>query len=138
MDIKKITWQETIDIRHRVLWPENPASFCELNGDVDALHLGAFIEGQLVCVASVFIDGNRARLRKFATLPEYQGQGVGGAVLSTILNGNILSDQGVENFWCDARESAMSLYKRFGMLPEGQRFYKGDIPYFRMNIQLEQ
>ncbi len=119
-----------------MLWPEKPASFCELDGDADALHLGAFIEGQLVCVASVFVDGNRARLRKFATLPEYQGQGIGGAVLSILLNGDFLSDHGVEWFWCDAREAAMGLYQRFGLSPEGERFYKGDIPYFKMGISL--
>ncbi|WP_407334411.1 GNAT family N-acetyltransferase [Enterovibrio sp. 27052020O] len=137
MNIRNITWQEAIPIRHEVLWPDKPPVFCELDGDETALHLGAFIKGQLVCVASVFFDGSRARLRKFATLQSYQGQGIGAEVLSTLLSGNVLKNQGAEVFWCDARESAMRLYQRFGMSPEGERFYKGDIPYFKMSVRLE-
>jgi len=44
--------------------------------------------------------------------------------------------QSVNYFWCDARESAIGFYRRFGMQAEGERFYKGDIPYFRMGLRV--
>ena len=87
-----------------------------------------------MCVASIFIDGKTARLRKFATLEAYQGQGIGSAVLQHIIS--FLEQHSVETFWCDARENAMSLYRRFGMQPQGERFYKGDIPYRKMQVTL--
>ncbi|MDW2035930.1 GNAT family N-acetyltransferase, partial [Vibrio sp. 665] len=39
-------------------------------------------------------------------------------------------------FWCDARESALRIYQKFGLQKEGERFYKSDIPYFKMSLDL--
>ncbi len=77
MEVKKITWEETIPIRHQVLWPDKNPEFCIVEGDARALHYGIFLEAELVCVASIYVSENPARLRKFATLQEYQNQGVG-------------------------------------------------------------
>lgn len=127
-----VQWQQTLAIRHQVLWPGKSESFCRVEGDESAWHLGALIDDQLVSVASVFFEGSTARLRKFATLAAYQKQGIGSAVLQRIVDE--LPSRSVRYFWCDARESALGFYQRFGMKPEGQRFYKGDIPYFRMGF----
>ncbi|WP_281545516.1 GNAT family N-acetyltransferase [Grimontia sp. SpTr1] len=132
MEIRHISWQETIDIRHRVLWPNKPPEFCKAEGDNEALHLGAYVNDELICVASLFFDGDVVRLRKFAALPEYQGQGVGSSVLNAAFKE--MKARGVSMFWCDAREAAMGIYRKFGMKPSGERFYKGDIPYFKMSI----
>ncbi|KXF83463.1 GNAT family acetyltransferase [Enterovibrio coralii] len=136
MDIKEIFWQETIDIRHQVLWPAEPPEFSSVEGDEDATHYGAFVGEKLVCVASVFTDGKQSRLRKFATLPDYQNRGIGKAMLNVIIESLNASD--VVVFWCDARESAMGIYEGFGMKPEGERFYKADIPYFKMVLPLNE
>jgi ribosomal protein S18 acetylase RimI-like enzyme len=88
----------------------------------------------LVCVASIFIDGNQGRLRKFATLPDYQGQGIGSQVIEFVLN--MLERQNIEVFWCDARESALDFYKRFGMVIEGDIFYKKGVAYKKASLVL--
>ncbi|MGO4998628.1 GNAT family N-acetyltransferase [Oceanisphaera sp. W20_SRM_FM3] len=134
MVIRQITWPETIPVRHSVLWPERPPAFSQVDNDPQGRHFGAFIEDKLVCVASVFFDGEQARLRKYATLAEYQGQGVGTAVLQAIFTD--LKQEEVGYFWCDARESAIGFYRRFGMQAEGDRFYKSDVAYVRMAIAL--
>ena len=103
-----------------------------------------FFDKNLVCVASVYlhtvtdIEGKciqSARLRKFATLPNYQKQGVGSFLLNHIIHS--LKTQDIDRFWCDARESAMPFYQRFGLVTEGERFYKGDIPYFKMQVTIK-
>lgn len=134
MNIEKITWQETLPIRHRVLWPEKPPSFCQVPDDENADHYGVFINGLLVSVASVYIDGKSARLRKFATLPEHQGKGIGSRLLQHILDQ--LHKQDVEHFWCDARAGATAFYQRFGMRTEGERFQKSGVDYFKMSVDL--
>lgn len=131
MIVKSIQAEQTLPIRHQVLWPDKPLSFCQVEGDDRAWHLGGFVDDQLVAVASIYCLGNEARLRKFATLPDYQGQGIGTAILTEVLAQ--LHTQAVAYFWCDARESAMDFYRRFGMAPEGERFFKGVIPYVRMS-----
>lgn len=106
--IKKITWQETIPIRHEVLWPNKTPEFCHVEGDELAQHFGLFIDECLVSVASIYLDNGAARLRKFATLNHYQGRGYGTALLQHILEA--LKADGVRLFWCDARESAIGFY----------------------------
>lgn len=132
--IQEISWRDALPIRHRVLWPQRDAEFCSVPGDEEALHFGVFVESELVTVASVFIDGACARLRKFATLPAYQGRGLGSSLIAKILAR--LSVESIEVFWCDARETAVDFYQRFGMQPEGERFYKENIAYFKMSIPI--
>lgn len=132
--IGQIDWQQTIAVRHQVLWPSRPPEFSKVENDADGLHFGAFVANELVCVASVFIDGNSARLRKYATLAEYQGQGLGTEVLQTIFT--YLQQAQVKHFWCDARESAIGFYQRFGMQVEGERFYKSEVAYVKMAVKL--
>ena len=134
MQISSISVEQALPIRHQILWPNKTMDECRVEDDDTGYHFGVFIEQNLVCVASVFIDGKTARLRKFATLEMYQGKGIGSAVLQHVML--FLKQNLVELFWCDARENAMSLYEKFGMAPQGERFFKGDIPYRKMSVTL--
>lgn len=132
MEIQQLTVKQVLPIRHQVLWPDKPESFCRVAGDDLALHYGAFVDGRLVCVASVYPDGKSARLRKFATLVDYQGQGIGTEILAHALS--VAREQGTEYFWCDARESAQGFYSKFGMAVEGEVFIKSGVRYLKMSV----
>lgn len=134
MGIVKLGWEETIGIRHTVLWPDERPEFCKVPGDEAAEHYGVVVEGNLVCVASLFATKEGVRLRKFATLPAYQGQGIGSNLLKSMMA--TLSERGVSTMWFDARESALPFYSRFGFATEGDRFFKKDVPYFVMRRAL--
>lgn len=125
MEIKQLSATEVLPVRHQVLWPDKPMSFCMVPDDEQATHYGAFIGEQLVCVASIYIQGHEARLRKFATLSEFQGQGIGSNVIDhTISN---LKDLNIQYFWCDARATALGFYQKFGMAVEGSEFEKSGV-----------
>jgi len=134
INIQIIDGKKTIPIRHSVLWPNESPEFCFVAGDEDAWHFGAYLGDTLVSVASVYHQGNQARLRKFATLSEYQNQGIGSKVLAYILTA--VKEHGVTYFWCDARESALDFYTKFGLKKTGLRFYKSEIPYFKMYVDI--
>ncbi|WCN13891.1 GNAT family N-acetyltransferase [Marinomonas mediterranea] len=134
MEIKKVPWQDTISIRHQVLWPDKTPEFCHVEGDDHAFHYGAFIHGKLVCVASIFITDKTARLRKFATLDEHQGKGIGSAILTHILNE--LNSLEIKDMWFDARDSVAGFYQKFGFDVMGEPFFKGDILYVKMGADL--
>jgi len=136
MKIVEISWEATIDIRHAVMWPNKPREFCHVTGDERALHFGAFIDSNLVCVASLFLEGDSGRLRKFATLEAMQGQGIGSQMLTHVMQE--AQRRGITYFWCDARESAVEFYSRFGMSVEGENFFKAGQPYFRMGKELNE
>lgn len=134
MIIKTINLEEALPVRHQVLWPDKPIEFCLVDGDEEGIHLGAEIDGKIVSVASLYIANGEARLRKFATLPAFQKQGIGTALIEYALN--YLNESNVSIFWCDARESAIGFYQRFGMHTKGERFYKSGVPYFKMRLSL--
>ena len=134
MDIRTITWEQTIALRHSVLWPNKPPEYCHVDGDENALHFGFFANEILVCVASVYLNQNKARLRKFATDVCYQNQGIGTKMLMYIIQ--TLQGSQAKYLWCDARETALDFYKRFDMRVCSERFYKADVPYYKMQIAL--
>ncbi len=135
----ELTTEDVLPIRHQVLWPNKPLDFSRVEGDDSGMHFGVMLSDTLICVGS-FYQGlhsrynETARLRKFATLPNYQGQGAGRFLLESVLP--LLQQSGVKYFWCDARQGAMSFYQKFGMEPEGKCFFKADIPYFKMSVRL--
>lgn len=134
MDVINLSGEETLPVRHKVLWPNESPEFCRVTGDDDAFHFGIMIDENIVCVASIYIDANRARLRKFATLPSFQGHGVGSFMLEHVIT--TLQKQGITYLWFDARESAIGFYRRFGFSTNGERFYKKEVSYFKMHAYL--
>ncbi|WP_215408103.1 GNAT family N-acetyltransferase [Vibrio gigantis] len=132
MEIKQISATEVLAVRHQVLWPDKPMSFCRVPDDDQATHYGAFVGEMLVCVASIYIQGHEARLRKFATLPEFQGQGIGSNVIEHSISN--LKDLNIRYFWCDARTTALGFYQKFGMAAEGSEFEKSGVRYYKMSV----
>ena len=133
MKIQTIHWEEALPIRHLVLWPNKPASFCKVDGDETASHYGAYIDGELVSVASIYIEGRSARLRKFATLASFQGKGIGSKIIHHLVRELKASE--IDYFWCDARKSAVGFYRKFGLEKQGEEFTKSGIPYFKMEVK---
>ncbi|MGK0442600.1 MAG: ribosomal protein S18 acetylase RimI-like enzyme [Pseudohongiellaceae bacterium] len=135
MDIRTIRWDEALPIRHEVLWPNKPLLFCKVDGDETAMHYGVYLNETLVSIASVYLEEDVARLRKFATLVKFQRHGIGSILIAHIVSE--LEQIGVETFWCNARTTAVGFYKKLGMKMQGAEFNKSGIPYFKMEARLQ-
>ncbi len=134
MEIRKIDPAETLAIRQKVLWPDKPIEFCILEDDPHGIHYGGFIQNRLITVASIFITGKTARLRKFATIKEFQGRGYGTKIIEEIISDLIKKE--IIQFWCDARLSAENFYNRFLMKRDGETFFKSSLEYIKMKRDL--
>jgi len=134
MEIRSISWEQTIPLRHKVLWPNKTLAYCQVDGDEEGVHFGAFINNDLICVASIYLKSEKARLRKFATDAGFQNQGIGSKMLEFIIR--YLKNTQAKVFWCDARESALGFYERFEMYQCSERFYKADVSYFKVEVAL--
>lgn len=149
----QIATEQTLPLRHSVLWPNMPVSHVYLPDDAQGLHLGAFVPScdRPVAVISLFIESVpicidtalthhgvepvHVRFRKFACDPVYQGLGIGSRLLQysksvtrSELNGTIL--------WCDARTSSSDWYTKRGFIRFGEKFFKGSVEYVRMYIDV--
>lgn len=119
--VSRIDARDTIPIRHQVLRAGLPIETCHFEGDEDeqTFHLGAFVEGKLVSVASFFFEKHpklepeyQYRLRGMATLPEFRHQGLSSELLRMGLP--IVKQNFCSLLWCNARESAMGFYQKVG------------------------
>ncbi|RYP93069.1 hypothetical protein DL770_000815 [Monosporascus sp. CRB-9-2] len=137
LTVRAISASETYALRHAVLWPQKPMSYVQLPEDAAGQHFGAFVSSddaseELVSIISLFIEGNgKARFRKFATATSWQGKGIGSALLAYTIEA--AAKRGARSIWCDARQSALQFYERFGMNSEGEVFFKGEVPYLRVS-----
>jgi len=127
IEIKFIFTEETYKIRKEILRRGIPLT--EKNDDdfdETTFHLGAFIDGRLVSVATFmqndhhYFDGFQYRLRGMATLDEYQGKGLGkGLILKAE---EVLKEKNVDVLWCNARVVAIDFYKKAGFKIKGSKF----------------
>lgn len=132
--IVEIDAESALPLRQMVLWPDHPADFSRVAGDESALHLGAYVGGELVSVLSLFADGQTMRLRKFATHPDWQNKGIGTAMITEALDH--AQQSGMTRLWLSARETALPFYKRFGLMPFGDPEIKEGAPYRNMEVTL--
>lgn len=129
-EIRQISAEETYPIRLPVLRPGRPVEECIFQGDDDptTIHLGAFVNAELVAVASymrqknpLFEDQLQYQLRGMAVLEEHQRSGLGKQLL---LEGEAILKQRFQEvlLWFNAREIAIDFYKKFGYETRGDLF----------------
>jgi GNAT superfamily N-acetyltransferase len=132
MIIKSIKASDTWQIRHKVMWPDQPLEFVQLEEDEFGLHFGVFIDEKLVSIVSCFISDDEMQFRKLATLPEYQGQGIASELLKHIFE--LASKKNLKRIWCNARSGKKSFYEKLGMKDTFQTFSKAGQEFTIMEI----
>ena len=133
--VKSISHEETLPIRHVVLWPSKPIDYVRVKNDEAGYHYGVYVEEKLVSVISVFITDNEAQFRKFATLVEEQGKGYGSKLFQHMLKE--LEEMDIKRVWCNARSNANGFYKHYGFKNAADTvFYRGEISYTIMELYL--
>lgn len=136
MNIRKISADDTLQLRRDVLYPNEPLEAVKIDHDEDGLHFGVFDQGQLVTVVSFFPGRESAQFRKLATAPAAQGKGFGKAILAHLVD--ICKKEKIKLLWCNARDTAVTFYDRLGYTKKGDYFVKGGIIFVRMELSLDQ
>ena len=122
MRIKEIKASDTWQIRHEVMWPNEPFKFVQLDEDDSGLHFGVFIEEKLISIVSCFITDDEMQFRKLATLNDHQGEGVGSELLEYIIQ--LARNKKLKRVWANARTNKKPFYEKFGMKDTFQTFNK--------------
>ncbi|MEI6865892.1 GNAT family N-acetyltransferase [Flavicella sp.] len=127
IEIRKISVCETYEIRKDVL-RENIQLTEKMDGDFDkdTIHLGAFINKELGCVASFMqhdsdlFTGSQYRLRGMATHKKHQYKGLGKTILMEAEK--FLLTKHVGLLWCNARVFSLKFYEKSGYKRIGKEF----------------
>lgn len=130
MEIKNIKKEQAWQLRHEVMWPERDLSYVQLSDDDEGIHYGLFAGEALISVLSLFIHGEEAQFRKFATKVSSQGQGYGSQLLRHMLME--AKKLGVKRIYCNARSNKVSFYEKFGLVVTDKQFTKGGKDYVVM------
>jgi GNAT superfamily N-acetyltransferase len=147
--IRPITAADTRPLRAKVLRPGHAPETLVYPGDdhPDGLHAGAFHEGRLVGIATIYPEappeayrdhmpaGEAFRLRGMATLPDVRGSGYGRMLLDACFAH--MREKGATVLWCNARVVAQGFYERLGLQTIGPEFDIPDIgPHYVMWTEL--
>jgi len=134
MEIKAIEASQTWQIRHEVMWPDQPFEFVQLEEDNLGLHFGVFDHEKLVSIVSCFIVDDEMQFRKLATLEEFQGKGIASQLLNYILK--LAKEKNLSKMWCNARTNKKTFYEKFGMKDTHKTFVKANQEFTIMEILL--
>ncbi|TDE16364.1 GNAT family N-acetyltransferase [Dyadobacter psychrotolerans] len=134
IEIRIIDADETLAIRHQVLWPDKSPDFVKVPEDESAFHFGLFADDKLVAVISLFPEGDKIRFRKFATVAAFQNRGLGSILLNYVFD--FAKNEGYKKIWCDARTTALPFYERFGFSRFSDSFLKENIEYYKIEKML--
>lgn len=142
--IENIHAARTRTIRHEVLRSGLPFETTLWNGDEhpETIHLGAFLDGQLAGVVSLYpaappggVQGAAWQLRGMAVLEAVRGRGIGTRLVEESIAR--AREAGASVLWCNARASAKAFYARFGFQVQGEAFDLPDIgSHYRMLCDL--
>ena len=143
--IRPITAEQTRPLRHKILRPHLPFETTAYPNDYDndTLHVGAFVENDLVGVATVFravmpikqdgiVSNTSWQLRGMAVKEEMRGKGYGAALVRACIDH--IAQQGGGVLWCNGRTSALKFYESLGFQTIGEEFESdsGTGPHFVM------
>lgn len=128
--IEQITHELTWEIRQKELYPNFPIKEMGIPEDISGIHFGLFKNNQLVSITSVFDLGDSLQFRKFATLKEYQHQGLGTILLNYIID--FAKQERKSSIWCNARENAVEFYKKNGFKLTKDTFTRSGINFIIM------
>lgn len=130
IELKLISANETYDLRHKILRPNQDREACHYDCDkIDStFHVGANFNDEIVGIATFFKEvhedfthlQNHYRLRGMATDIEFRGTGLGKKILSYGIEELICRNS--QMIWCNARTSAIGFYQSQGFEIHGQEF----------------
>ena len=123
--IKETIAEALVPLRWQVLRPGRPESAARFAEDVapGSAHFAALTaDGMVIGCASVIEKDGGLQLRGMATAPEWQGRGVGRALLEAV---QAHATTRHLPLWCNARVSAVGFYEKSGWHTEGAVF---DVP----------
>ncbi len=121
IEIRKIQYQETYNIRHVVLRPNRALETCYFDGDTleSTFHFGLYYKAEQAGIISLFKNKNilfeaknHYQIRGMAVLENFQKMNFGRKLVA--YSEIFLKSKDIEILWFNARESAVDFYQKLG------------------------
>jgi predicted GNAT family N-acyltransferase len=129
--------QEAYSIRKRVFIDEQgvPEEMELDEYDPLAHHALAYLNSECIGTARlVTLLGNLGRIGRMAVLPIYRGQGIGGKLLSALIE--LSKSQGITQLELHAQVSAIAFYGQYGFIAQGDIYDEAGIAHRDMILSI--
>lgn len=134
--IKQITLNDCLPLRHQVLWPMLTMQECIDPEDEHSIHMGYCINDRVISCLSIFPHSStHHQVRKFATHPSFQGQGIGSTLFTRVLA--TCKKEGISLISLNARMTAIQFYKKFNFHICGKEYSKKNLSFIPMQLALK-
>lgn len=101
--------------------------------DQSAVHALAYVDAEAVGTGRLLVDGaTQARIGRMAVRKAWRNTGVGGAVLTKLLE--IAQARGCRSVLLHAQTHALAFYASHGFIAEDEQFLEVDIPHQSMRL----
>lgn len=126
------TYDASVDLRTRVLRKPLGLEFTigQLEAEWEQWHLGAFGPDDRLIGCLVLVPGTDLKMRQVAIEPEWQGRGVGQALVA--FSERLGQASEYAKMVLHARDTAIPFYERMGYQVRGKRFMEVGIPHYAM------
>lgn len=122
MTITEVPYNDVLQLRQQVMYPDKDIDFVKLPDDDKGLHIGVFVAGEPVSVMSIFMEGREVQFRKLATRNDMRKKGYASALMKWLID--YAKDVKLDRLWCNSRVNAVDFYKKFGFEETDKRFTK--------------
>lgn len=135
MTINEANYQDVLKMRRDVMYPGKDIDFVKFDNDEMGIHMGVYEGGDLITVASIFMDKARnVQFRKLATRNDMQGKGYGSAMIKWLID--YANDVKLNSLWCNARKEAAAFYEKFGFEKTDKTFSKDGYDFVVMQKKI--
>ena len=136
IDYGSAAYKEAVRLREEILRKPLGKRFSpeDIASEKEHLHVAGMMGPDMVASCMLVKDGRRCKMRRVAVRADMQGKGVGSAMMQFCEQ--LAQEIGIEEIYCNARETAMAFYRKHCFIPEGDMFPEQGIPHIRMRKQL--
>ena len=134
--IKKMEYDDILDIRKKVLWPKRDHDFVKMPFDESEhiLHIGLTDDLDIINVVSLDFKHNSMQICQLATVHKFQGKGYGKKLMKHIFN--IAENRNIQKIWCNSRKEKCGFYSKYGLNKTGETYIRYGREIFQMELNL--
>jgi GNAT superfamily N-acetyltransferase len=134
IEVREVAVDVVLPLRHAILRAgrARESAHARQDGDPATRHFAAYAGSRVVGVVSQFPENTELaparraeRLRGMAVDPEWQGRGVGHALMRAVAD--LAQARGAEVLWANGRDTALGFYTSVGFRVAGDGFVDGEM-----------
>ena len=129
-------WRKAVELREQVLRKPLGQVFSEqeLADESTHIQIAGYVESELVACAVLVPEKTTLKMQRVAVSESIRNLNIGSRMM--VFCETYATENGFDNIYCHARDTAVNFYLRNGYMGEGDYFDEDGIPHLKMAKRL--